>query len=80
MIGRGLHLQNRVLAAFPGAMLWSGACGLAGYLFYGLGLPGSRFLESMAPGLRGLLVGFGGGLLPLIAVFWLSRGAGKDKE
>jgi hypothetical protein len=52
--------------------LLSIACGLAGYLFYGLGLPGSAFLESMTPGLRGLLIGFGCGLLPLAAVVWLS--------
>ena len=52
--------------------LWSLVCGLAGYLFYSLGLPGSSFLEDLTPGLRGLLIGFGWGLLPLVAVVWLS--------
>jgi beta-N-acetylhexosaminidase len=52
--------------------LWSVVCGLAGYLFYGLGLPGSAFLETMSPGLRGLLIGFGCGLLPLLALVGLS--------
>jgi hypothetical protein len=52
--------------------LWSLVCGLAGYLVYGLGLPGSAYLEDVAPGLRGLLIGFGCGLLPLLAVGWLS--------
>ena len=51
--------------------LWSGACGLAGYLFYGLALPGSSVAEAMLPGLRGLLIGFVWGLLPLLAVGWL---------
>jgi beta-N-acetylhexosaminidase len=52
--------------------LWSLVCGLVGYLFYSLGLPGSGALEDMTPGLRGLLIGFGCGLLPLFAVAWLS--------
>jgi hypothetical protein len=52
--------------------LWSLVCGLAGYLFYSLGLPGSRILEDMTPGLRGLLIGFAFGLLPVVAVVWLS--------
>jgi hypothetical protein len=48
--------------------LWSLVCGLVGYLFYSLGLPGSGFLEDMTPGLRGLLIGFCCGLLPLLVV------------
>jgi len=51
--------------------LWSLVCGLAGYLFYGLGLPGSGFLSGLSPGLRGLLIGFCCGLLPLLAVAWM---------
>lgn len=53
-------------------VLWSVACGLAGYLFYGLGLPGSALLEGVAPGARGLLIGFVCGLLPLVAISWRS--------
>ena len=48
--------------------LWSAVCGLAGYVFYGLALPGSGILEGVIPGLRGLLIGFACGLLPLVFV------------
>ncbi|MBU1877876.1 MAG: hypothetical protein KJ734_02895, partial [Chloroflexi bacterium] len=48
--------------------LWSTVCGLAGYLYYGRGLPGSSALEGIAPGWRGFLIGFVCGLLPLLAV------------
>jgi beta-N-acetylhexosaminidase len=48
--------------------LWSGVTGLVGYLFYGLGLPGSSVVEPVAPGLRGLILGFAWGLLPLAYV------------
>jgi beta-N-acetylhexosaminidase len=80
MIGRTLSFQNRPLIPFAQAVLWSSACGLVGYLFFGIGLPGSRILEGVTPGLRGLLVGFGWGLLPLIAVLWLSRRGIKSRE
>jgi len=53
--------------------LWSGVCGLIGYLVYGLGLPGTAFLGSLPPGVRGLLIGLISGVLPLAAVPWLSR-------
>lgn len=55
--------------------LWSAICGLVGYLFYGLGLPGSGFLESIRPGLRGLVIGLGAGLIPLLvlAYLWIRR-------
>jgi beta-N-acetylhexosaminidase len=59
--------------------LWSVVCGLAGYLLYGLGLPGTGFLEGVAPGIRGLLIGFGFGLLPLAAVVWLSNRAAQGE-
>ena len=52
--------------------LWSLVCGLAGYLLYGLGLPGTGFLEGLAPGIRGLVIGFCCGLVPLVAVAWLA--------
>jgi hypothetical protein len=80
MIGRGLPFKNRPLVSFAQAVLWSGACGLVGYLFFGLGLPGSHILETATPGLRGLVIGFGWGLLPLIAVLWLSRRKAKGKQ
>jgi len=60
-----------VLRSLGRAALWSVMCGLAGYLFYGLGLPGSDFLTGVSPGLRGLLIGLGCGLLPLAVVFWM---------
>ncbi len=52
--------------------LWSGVTGLVGYLFYGLGLPGSSLLEQVEPGLRGLILGFAWGLLPLAYVALIS--------
>jgi len=57
------------------AALWSAVCGLIGYLFYGIGLPGGHFLEGLSPGLRGLAIGFGSGLLPLLALagLWLRQ-------
>ena len=66
-----MQLEARRATLVVQVALWSVVCGLAGYLFYGLGLPGSGFLEGMAPGLRGLLVGFGFGLLPLLILVWL---------
>ena len=53
--------------------LWSGVCGLIGYLVYGLALPGSRFLEPLPAGVRGLVIGVACGMLPLLALAWLSR-------
>ena len=61
--------------------LWSGVTGLVGYLFYGLGLPGSSVVEQVAPGLRGLIVGFAWGLLPLgyVAVVSLRERQANDR-
>ena len=70
-VGRGLKMQQPFSSQLPGVVLWSGVLGLTGYVFYGLGLPGSSILEGVMPGLRGFLIGFVGGLLPLIAVAWL---------
>jgi hypothetical protein len=53
--------------------LWSGVCGLSGYLVYGLGMPGTAFLGPLPTGVRGLLIGFACGLLPLVAIAWLGR-------
>jgi beta-N-acetylhexosaminidase len=66
------RLPARASPRVARSLLWSVACGLAGYLFYGLGLPGSALLEGMDPGLRGLLIGFGFGLLPLVVIAWQS--------
>jgi beta-N-acetylhexosaminidase len=71
--GRKMHLQTRAQHLFPGIALWCGVCSLVGYLYYGLGLPGSSLLDGISPGLRGLLIGLIWGLLPLIPVLWLSR-------
>jgi hypothetical protein len=73
LVARSVDLRTDVLHSPAQLALWSGACGLGGYLFYGLALPGSAVVESMAPGLRGLLNGFVWGLLPLLAVGWLKR-------
>jgi beta-N-acetylhexosaminidase len=70
-VGRGIRLPVRLSNPALRVALWSAVCGLAGYLYYGLALPGSAFLESLAPGLRGLLIGFVSGLLPLAGVVWL---------
>jgi hypothetical protein len=68
------------MLSLPSSMaLLSTICGLAGYLYYGLGLPGSSLVDGILPGLRGLLVGFVCGLLPLTVVFVLSR-LGREKS
>ena len=66
-----MRLNARTWSVPGRVALWSVVCGLAGYLFYGLGLPGSGFMTGVSPGLRGLLIGFGCGLLPLVAVAWM---------
>lgn len=69
----GLRLRDGIVSPILQAILWSGVCGLAGYVYYGLGLPGSRFLEGVMPGLRGLLIGFGCGLFSMVAVILAFR-------
>ena len=73
LTGRAMGLQSRAWSTALQVALWSVVLGLAGYLFYGLALPGSGFLEDVKPGLRGLLIGFVCGLLPIVAVIWLAR-------
>jgi hypothetical protein len=51
--------------------LWSLVLGIAAYLWYALGLPGSEYLEGMDPMIRGLALGLGFGLVPLVAVVWM---------
>jgi beta-N-acetylhexosaminidase len=70
--GRALHLQSHAWSTALQLALWSLVCGLVGYLFYGLALPGSSFMEGVAPGLRGFVIGFSCGLVPLLAVVWLA--------
>jgi hypothetical protein len=65
LVGRALGLQSRAWSAALRVAMWSVVVGLAGYLFYGLALPGSTFLEGLRPGWRGFLIGFTCGLLPL---------------
>lgn len=72
-----MQVQARALNPPPRAVLLSGVFGLVGYLYYGLGLPGSEMLDSLPAGLRGLLVGFVWGLVPLLLVWVLSRWPGK---
>ena len=71
IIGRRAGSGSRAESLVTRLPLWSWVCGLAGYLFYGLGLPGSGVLERVTPGVRGVLIGFGCGLLPLLGVAWL---------
>ena len=66
-----MRLNARTWSVPGRVALWSVVCGLAGYLFYGLGLPGSDLMMGVSPGLRGLLIGFGCGLLPLLAIVWV---------
>ncbi len=66
-----VRLNTRIWNPLGRVALWSVVCGLAGYLFYGLGLPGSGLMTGVSPGLRGLLIGFGCGLLPLLAIVWV---------
>jgi hypothetical protein len=55
------------------AVVLSGVFGLIGYVYYGLGLPGSAVVDGISPGLRGLLIGFAWGFLPPIVMLPLLR-------
>jgi beta-N-acetylhexosaminidase len=78
-VGQGIRLQRQAAGTIFRIALWSLVGGLLGYLFYGLDLPGSGFLVGITPGLRGLLIGFVGGLIPLVAIAWLARGGGQAR-
>lgn len=78
--GRGVHLRSDTVNPPLRVALWSLACGLVGYLIYSLGLPGSHVLEGVEPGLRGLIIGFGFGLLPIIVLIWLYFRGSKGEE
>jgi beta-N-acetylhexosaminidase len=75
-----MHSSDRAWTSPGRVALWSLVCGLAGYLFYGLGLPGSGFMTSVSPGLRGLLIGLSCGLLPLLGVAWIWARARYSSE
>jgi hypothetical protein len=74
-----MHPPVRILNPLSRIALLSGLCGLVGYIYYGMGLPGSSLLDGVPSGLRGLLVGFLFGLLPLIPVLLLSLLGRKEK-
>jgi beta-N-acetylhexosaminidase len=79
LAGHRMQIKYGMLSLPSSMALLSTICGLAGYLYYGLGLPGSSLVDGILPGLRGLLVGFVCGLLPLTVVFALSR-LGREKS
>jgi beta-N-acetylhexosaminidase len=51
-------------------LLWGGIGGLLVYVLYGINVPGSHLLQPMQPGLRGLLIGLVGGVVPLARWMW----------
>jgi hypothetical protein len=71
VVGGGLQMKARVVNPLARAALLSGVFGLAGYIYYGLGFPGSSIIDRIVPGFRGLFVGFGWGLVPLLLLFLL---------
>jgi hypothetical protein len=73
LVGRGAHVTARIVTPLSRAALLSGVCGLAGYVYYGLGLPGSDIVDGIVPGLRGLLIGFVCGLVPVLLILFLAR-------
>jgi beta-N-acetylhexosaminidase len=73
LLGRGAQLRSRIVTPLSRAVLLSVAFGLAGYVYYGLGLPGSDLVDEIMPGLRGLLVGFVCGLVPVILILLVAR-------
>ena len=73
LVGRWAHVTARIVTPLSRAALLSGACGLAGYVYYGLGLPGSSIVDGIMPGLRGLLIGFVCGLVPVLLILLLAR-------
>jgi hypothetical protein len=78
VVAYGMQPPGPVLNPISRTVLLSVACGLLGYIYYGIGLPGSSLLDGVPPGLRGLLVGFSCGLLPLIPIVLLSRVVRRD--
>lgn len=79
LVARAMSPRMGVLNPLSRIALLSGVFGLVGYIYYGMGLPGSSLLDGVPSGLRGLLVGFLCGLLPVIPVLLLSLLDRKDK-
>jgi beta-N-acetylhexosaminidase len=76
-LDRRTHTSNRTFQA----VLLSGVFGLLGYVYYGLGLPGSAVVDGISPGLRGFLVGFAWGFVPPVVMLpLLNRTVGPEPE
>jgi len=74
---KSAHASDRTFQA----VLLSGVFGLVGYVYYGMGLPGSAVVDGISPGLRGLLIGFAWGFVPpLMMLPLLRRAAARESE
>jgi hypothetical protein len=74
---RGAHLSAWTFQT----VLLSGVFGLMGYVYYGLGLPGSSVVDGFSPGLRGFLIGFAWGFVPpFVLLPLLRRSAAQEVE
>lgn len=78
-VGRRTDRKARMLSPLFRVALLSGVFGLAGYVYYGLGLPGSEVIDGVNPGLRGFLIGFAWGLVPPLLMLALFRRTGKQE-
>lgn len=78
-VGRRTDRKARMVSPLFRVALLSGVFGLAGYVYYGLGLPGSEVIDGVNPGLRGFLIGFTWGLVPPLLMLALFRRAGKQE-
>jgi beta-N-acetylhexosaminidase len=65
-----LQRQIRAWDEVVRTLLLGALGGLALYLLYGLDAPGFQALESLNPGLRGLVLGLAGGVIPLGRWLW----------
>ena len=79
LVGREAQLKSRVVTPLSRAALLGGVFGLVGYVYYGLGLPGSEIVDGIMPGMKGLLIGFVCGLLPVQLIFVLARLSERGK-
>ena len=79
LVGREAQLKSRIVTPLSRAALLVGVFGLAGYVYYGLGLPGSAIVDGIMPGLKGLLIGFVCGLVPVQLIFVLARLSERGK-
>jgi beta-N-acetylhexosaminidase len=80
-VGRRIDGSVRMSNRLFQVVLLSGVFGLLGYIYYGLGLPGSSIVDGVRPGLRGFLIGFAWGLVPPFLILpFLRRTAVRGKE